>query len=46
MTQVLEPPEGPGVRLRPATYDDVAEITEVIDAASRRWIGRATDSAG
>ena len=36
---------GPPVRLRPATYDDLAELTEVIDAASRHWIGRATDAA-
>jgi hypothetical protein len=34
MTRVRELPEERGVRLRPATDDDVAEITEVIDAAS------------
>jgi mycothiol synthase len=35
-------PRGHHLRLRPATHDDVAAITALMNAASQQWLGRAT----
>jgi len=44
MSSVSDMTTAGDLRLRDATFDDVDSLTALLDAASRRWVGRPTSA--